>query len=334
VLAAALERAGDTDAALRVLTEAIERRPDSLSTRNAAILLCIRRRDFTRADMLAERARIAGVADAATFGMKGHALSSLGRHKDAARAYQDALKLDPNDSHVRHLVAAAAAMAEAGDAPEAFIRTVFDGYADRFETHLLSLGYRIPEAIRAVLQRHPKAAAGLPLGPVLDLGCGTGLAAMAIADLPAGPFTGVDLSPKMLEHARVKRVYADLREAEIIADLTAHAQIWPLVIAADTVCYFGDLDLLLAAVYQRMQPGGWFIFSVEEILADHDGVMPGNGNWALGRQGRYAHAPHYVHEAACSAGFRVLRIDRPVIRQEAGIDVPGLLLTIERLAVS
>jgi predicted TPR repeat methyltransferase len=107
-----------------------------------------------------------------------------------------------------------------------------------------------------------------------------------------------------------------------------------VIVAADTACYFGSLDTLLAAVHQRLQPGGWFVFSVEEILADHDGVMPGNGDWAPGRQGRYAHAPHYVHEAACSAGFRVLRIDRPVIRQEAGIDVPGLLLTIERLAVS
>ena len=39
-------------------------------------------------------------------------------------------------------------------------------------------------------------------------------------------------------------------------------------------------------------------------------------------------------EAAYDAGFRVLRVDRPVIRREDGIDVPGLLLTIERLALS
>ncbi len=35
--------------------------------------------------------------------------------------------------------------------------------------------------------------------------------------------------------------------------------------------------------------------------------MPGNGNWALQRQGRYAHAEHYVYEVVCAAGFRVLR---------------------------
>jgi predicted TPR repeat methyltransferase len=232
---------------------------------------------------------------------------------------------------VRHLVVSSGAMPDSKRAPEAYVRTVFDGYADRFESHLISLGYRIPGAMRTVLQAHPRVAAGLSIGPVLDLGCGTGMAALAIGDLPLGPFTGVDLSPRMLAHARVKRLYAELREADIIADLTAHEQQWPLIIAADVLCYFGALEDLLAIVHQRLQPGGWFVFSVEQVLPDHDGIVPGNGKWALQRQGRYAHAEEYVYEAVCAAGFRVLRIDRPIVRQEAGADVPGLLFAIERI---
>src|SRR3978361_1629208 len=143
--------------------------------------------------------------------------------------------------------------------------------------------------IRGLLQDHPKIAAGLPLGPVLDLGCGTGLAALVIADLPVGPITGVALSPRMLVHARAKKIYGELRKADIIADLTAHDQRWPLIMAADVLCYFGSLDGLLDLVHRRLEPGGWFIFSVEKILPDHDGVVPGNGHWALQRQGRYAH---------------------------------------------
>jgi predicted TPR repeat methyltransferase len=328
-LSSALEKAGDPATALLVLTDGIDPCPASVSMRNAAILLCVRRRDFNQAVRLAEKARSVGIADACTFGLKGHALSSLGQHDDAAIAYQDALKLGPEDPYVRHLVVSSGARPESKRAPEGYIRAVFDGYADRFEPHLISLGYRIPGAIRTLLRVHPKIVAGQQIGPVLDLGCGTGMAALAIGDMPLGPFTGVDLSPRMLAHARVKQLYAELREGDIITDLAAHPQRWPLIVAADVLCYFGALEEFLAIVHQRLEPGGWLVFSVEEMLPDHDGVVPGNGNWALHRQGRYTHAEHYVYEAVCAAGFRVLRMDRPVIRREAGIDVPGLLLAIE-----
>jgi predicted TPR repeat methyltransferase len=330
-LSSALEKTGDPDTALLVLTDGIDLCPASVAMRNAAILLCVRRRDFIQAVRLAETARSLGIADACTFGLKGHALSSLGRHDEAAVAYQDALKLGPEDDYVRHLVVSSGAMPDSRRAPEGYVRTVFDGYADRFETHLISLGYRIPGAIRTMLQAHPKIAAGLPVGPVLDLGCGTGLAALAIGDLPLGPFTGVDLSPRMLAHARAKRLYAELREADIVTDLAEHPQRWPLIVAADVLCYFGALDEILAIVHQRLEPNGWFVFSLEQLLPDHDGIVPGNGRWALHRQGRYTHAEAYVYEAACAAGFRVTRVDHPVVRQEAGADVPGLLFAIERI---
>jgi predicted TPR repeat methyltransferase len=330
-LSGALEKTGDTDTALHVLIEGIALAPDRLGLRNAAILLCLRRRDFVRAVHMADEARVHGVADACTFGMQGHALSSVGNHDQAILAYQEALKLAPEDPYVRHLVASATAIADPKRAPEDYIRTVFDGYADRFETHLNALQYGIPGAIRSFLLNHPKIASGLSLGKVLDLGCGTGLVALAIGDLPIESLTGVDLSPRMLAHAKAKARYTELRENDIIADLTAHEERWPLIIAADVLCYTGALEPLLDLVHARLEQGGWFVFSVERLLPDHDGAVPGNGNWALQRQGRYAHAEHYVYEALCSAGFRVLRMDRPVIRQEGGSDVPGLLLAVERM---
>ena len=38
-----------------------------------------------------------------------------------------------------------------------------------------------------------------------------------------------------------------------------------------------------------------------------------------------------VYEAVRAAGFRINRLDRPVLRQEAGAPVPGLLFVIERI---
>lgn len=329
--AAALERAGEPEAALETLLDAIAAAPHRVEPRNAAILLCIRRRDFTRAVQLAAAAARLGIADACLFGLQGHALSSLGRHAEASEAYAEALKLGPEDPYVRHLAAASGVVPGARRAPEAYLRTVFDGYAERFERHLVSLGYRMPGVFRAVLQGHPRIACGDAVGPVLDLGCGTGLIGLAIADLPLGPLVGVDISPRMLAYAAAKGLYAELREAELMAVLGEGTETWPLVLAADVLCYFGELDPVLAAVHARLEPGGWFVFSVEALQPDHDGVVPGQGDWALQRLGRYAHAPDYVREAATRAGFALRRLEPQVVRFEADAPVPGLLAVLERV---
>src|SRR4029077_16936096 len=129
-LAAAQEANGDADAALATLNQGIAATPGWVQLRNAAILLSVRRRDFSGAYQLAEAARAAGVADACSFGLMGHALSSLGRHADATEAYADALKLGPDDPYVRHLVAASGILPGERRAPVEYLRAVFDGYAD------------------------------------------------------------------------------------------------------------------------------------------------------------------------------------------------------------
>ncbi|HXT82169.1 MAG TPA: methyltransferase domain-containing protein [Acetobacteraceae bacterium] len=329
-LATAQEAGGDPDTALATLVEGIALTPTVVALRNAAILLCVRGRRFDQAVQLAEQARQVGIADACTFGLCGHALSAMGRHDEATGAYVEALKLGPEDDYVRHLVMASRATPSALRAPADYVRTVFDGYADRFESHLVALGYRIPGLIRSALREHPAIMGGRSLGPVLDLGCGTGFAALAISDLPLGPITGVDLSARMLAHAAAKQIYAELIEGDLVSLLAAERRNWPLILAADVFCYFGALDTLLGAIHPRMEPGGWLIFSVEALLADHNGTVPGNGAWALHRQGRYAHAHGYVREAAAAAGFREIRYEEQTVRNEANAPVPGLFVVLER----
>jgi predicted TPR repeat methyltransferase len=329
-LAAAQEASGEADAALATLEAGIAATPGRVELRNAAILLSVRRRDFTLACQLAEDARAAGVADACSFGLMGHALSSQGRHAEASDAYAEALKLGPNDPYVRHLVASSGNLPSAARAPVEYLRAVFDGYADRFEAHLVALGYRVPGLIRAALLRHPAVAAGERLGPALDLGCGTGLVAVVLSDLPIGPLVGVDVSSHMLAHASAKQLYAELREADLMQLLAEDETRWKLVMAADVFVYFGALPEVLASVRSRLAPGGWFVFSVEELLPDHEGTVPGNGDWALGRMGRYAHSMSYVANATREAGFAVRALERQVMRLEADAPVAGIFAVLER----
>jgi tetratricopeptide (TPR) repeat protein len=219
-LAAAQEAAGDSRAALETLSAAIAVAPYWAELRNAAILVCVRRQDFTGACDFGEQARRDGAADACTFGLLGHAFSSLERHAEAGEAYAEALKLGPEDRYVRHLVAAAGILPSAPRAPIEYVRAVFDGYAEHFEEHLVSLGYRVPGLMREKLVRHPTIISGDCLGPALDLGCGTGLVAIALSDLPVVPLVGVDASPRMLQAAGAKNLYAGLHEADLLSFLS------------------------------------------------------------------------------------------------------------------
>jgi predicted TPR repeat methyltransferase len=328
--ATAMERVGDLDGAAALLDQSVVSCPGDVGLRIAAIMLAMRTRDFARAADLAEAARQAGVADAQVFGLRGHALSSLGRHAEAGEAYGEALKLAPDDPYVRHLVAAAGLLPQASRAPAPYLEAVFDGYASRFEAHLIGLHYRVPGLLRAALLEHrPALAEGAALGPVLDLGCGTGLMAVVLSDLALAPMTGVDLSEGMLAEARAKNLYAELVQADLERFLVDRVTTWPLVLAADVFCYFGVLDAVMRLVHARLEPGGLLMFTVEEL----DEALPGAAErgWRLGRQGRFSHRRAYVEEMAEAAGF-ALRTARPcVLRAEAGADVPGLLFVLERV---
>jgi predicted TPR repeat methyltransferase len=329
-LAAAQEANDNADAALATLEAGIATTPAQVELRNAAIMLSVRRGDFNLAHQLAEEARVAGVADACSFGLMGHALSSLGRHAEAGDAYTEALKLGPDDPYVRHLVASSGKLPSAPRAPVEYVRAVFNGYADRFEAHLLALGYRVPGLIRTALLRHPAIAAGERLGPVLDLGCGTGLVAVVLSDLPIGPLVGVDASSSMLAHASAKQLYAESREADLQQMLAEDETRWKLIVAADVFVYFGALTEVLASVHARLEPGGWFVFSVEELLPDSDGTVHGNAGWALERMGRYVHSMSYVASAVREAGFAVRTLERQVVRYEADAPVAGIFAVLER----
>ena len=128
--------------------------------------------------------------------------------KGAADAYADALRWGRRIPYVRRMVAAADIRPDATPAPTDYVRRVSDGYADRLEPHPISLGYRIPGVMRDAVRAHllidadsgglgqgsrGKANSSSKSALVLDPGCGTGLAAVALLDLPLGPWVVFDL---------------------------------------------------------------------------------------------------------------------------------------------
>src|SRR5690606_38578200 len=121
---------------------------------------------------------------------------------------------------------------------------------------------------------------------------------------------------------RAKGVYDRLDAGEAVAWLRAAARgAYDLLLAADTVNYFGDLEPAMAAAARALSPGGLFLFSLERDDGDGYRLQP---------NGRYAHGAAHAEAAARRQGMVTLAIEDAAVRSEAGRPVPGLLMAVRQ----
>ncbi len=147
-----------------------------------------------------------------------------------------------------------------------------------------------------------RAVAGAPTGTlaVLDAGCGTGLCGRLLKPW-ARLLAGCDLSEGMLRLAHARRIYDTLHQAELVHYLDTQPPAFDVVVAADTLCYFGELGDAMAAASRALRPGGWLIFTVEALDGDS---QPGH---QLRPTGRYAHSADYVRSRGRCGRTRAAR---------------------------
>lgn len=240
------------------------------------------------------------------------ALEMLGRRDEAIDAYQRTRALDSEDAFGAGLCLARLGVLDMQAAPRAYVRTLFDQYAAKFDRHLVeTLGYRGPRILRDAVER---AAPGRIFGHALDLGCGAGLFAAYFRDR-ARKLTGVDLSPAMIEQARSKNLYDRLAAAELVEFLRGEAEASAeFAAAADVFVYIGDLDPVFSAVARVLVPGGLIAFTAQS--GDGEGYF-------VGPDLRYSHGRDYLCETAERNGFEAADISAASTRKDRGVDVPG-----------
>jgi len=289
---------------------------------------------------------------------RGNLLRDLGRFGEAAIGYRRALALRPDwaDAHdnlgavlyllheqgwveeaavlarqwrrdhpanplARHIGAAIAGEEADARAPDDYVRQTFDLFAEEFDRKLAELDYRAPSLLAGLLAEEERRS-GLD---VLDAGCGTGLCAASLRPY-ARRLVGVDLSDGMLDRARARGLYDELKAAELVGFLAERPGAFDLVIAADVFCYFGVLDEAFAAARAALRPGGRLAFTVEEL-------EPADGRpHRVATHGRYAHAEAYIRAAVAGAGLAIRRCDHDRLRYESGEPVMGLVVLAERPA--
>jgi predicted TPR repeat methyltransferase len=135
---------------------------------------------------------------------------------------------------------------------------------------------------------------------------------------------GVDLSTGMLERARRRDLYDELVRAELTSFLHDRRATFDIAVAADVLCYVGQLDDVATAAAAALRPGGLLAFTVEALDGAPDEPHDQAADWSLALTGRYAHASGYV--AATMRAFEDVSIERCELRTEAGRPVAGLLV--------
>ncbi|MEA1831354.1 methyltransferase domain-containing protein [Methylobacterium durans] len=289
---------------------------------------CLAEGDAAGAAEMAEQALDLAPRYAPAWLLLGRAREALhrggGAERDlqgALRAYAAALDLDPEDRLGSRLHLAQLGHGDRLSAiSPAYVRALFDGYAARFERHLVGdLGYRGPEMLRDALDR--VAGRERRFARVLDLGCGTGLMGAALAGR-YDHLAGVDLSPGMLARAERHGLYHRLVAGDL-TDCLAEAgpESIDLVVAADVFIYLGDLGPILASTARALSPSGLAAFTVQS--------HPGAGV-VIGEDGRYAHADSAVLAAAEAAGLAPLLVTEAEIRCQNGRGVPGRIVVLGR----
>ncbi|HEV2508999.1 methyltransferase [Bosea sp. (in: a-proteobacteria)] len=266
----------------------------------------------------------------AAWHLYGLAQEALGHNEEAATAWRQCLDLDPNDHVGAKLdLARIGALAAEQATSENFSGALFDGYAERFDSHLVgTLQYQAPALLKDALARHCEQASRLfHFGTTLDLGCGTGLMGEAIrAEIEF--LAGCDLSPRMIAKAQAKTregggpLYDKLATAGLTAFLASRPDASAdLVIAADVFVYLGDLAPCFHQSARVLKAGGLLAFTVQS----HDGE-----GIAVGQDRRFAHAGAWLRDALGEAQLKPVLVEPRSTRIDRGEPVPGLIVIAER----
>ena len=275
------------------------------------------------ADILVQTVELAPRFATAWFALG--AIRDVQGDRDAAvAAFTASSDSDPEDYHGARLHLARLGGGEATPAmTETYVRRLFDQHAPEFDQALRErLDYRGPELmLQAVAGVCTALARPATFASMLDLGCGTGLAAEAFR-ASVQHLVGVDISPGMIQQAREKQLYQRLESAELVQFLQAERdESYDLIVAADVFVYVADLAPAISRIARVLTRDGLLTFTVET----HSGT-----GVRLGHTLRYAHSGDHIRSVIDNAGLKPLRLSDASVRTEKGVPVPSLLVVAAR----
>ena len=135
---------------------------------------------------------------------------------------------------------------------------LYDSWAEDYERRVSSWGYITPAVAAWFLGRYVAPEDGT----VLDAGAGTGLMGLVLAPLGFRDLIGIDVSRDMLEYAREKGVYRELRQMELGGRLDLPSDAFAAVVAAGVFAAGHAPPESFEDLIRVTKRGGYVIFSV------------------------------------------------------------------------
>lgn len=246
------------------------------------------------------------------------------KSKELAQKYASKwLKFYPDNKIVQHMANALINGSALQESDAEFIKETFDSFAPEFEKTLASLEYQAPSLIREALENNLKKSIFTKYH-ILDLGCGTGLCGEKIKKFASmRGLIGVDLSEKMLEIAKTKKIYAELICDDLCHYMENSSYFFDVIVASDVLTYFGDLTKTFVRVFRSLTPDGLFVFTFSENELNKD-------DFYMAPSGRFVHSPSYIERLLKSAGLKLISSERHILRNEAESPVYGYVTVAQK----
>ncbi|MEM7224395.1 MAG: class I SAM-dependent methyltransferase [Pseudomonadota bacterium] len=159
----------------------------------------------------------------------------------------------------------------------------YDDWAATYDQDNAAGGFRLPILAAALLARY------VPVDdrPILDAGCGTGLAGDNLAILGYRNLVGIDLSPAMLAQAAKLGLYGRLAVMALGEPLAFPDETFGAVIATGVFTEGHAPHASFDELIRVTAKGGYLVFNVREEVYEEQGfrqrqeAMEAEGRWRL-----------------------------------------------------
>jgi len=318
----ALTRTGDLSAAINAYTKASTITPNNPAIFHNLGNAYLDLKQFDNAIAQLKQCINLDPSRAEAFFSLGTLYTETMQPEKALEAFETSIELDANiKTKATYFISALKQNSLHADDKYNHVKNLHDIHANTFDSHLQNkLGYKIPNILFNEFQHLRNMSKDSSKINILDLGCGTGLCGIEFKEIPSH-ITGVDLSPGMIEKAKLTNTYDQLFTDELYHYLINNNDKKDLILSADVFIYVGNIDDIIPACAKLLNENGLIVFSVE-ATKDID--------YKLRVSGRYSHSKEYIERLAHESDLKIVTVKPVVIRKEIDKNIDGFVFVLKK----